>query len=413
MLKGKIAFCTVPHLGGIYSVYTRLQQSLSQQGWQIFCVTVGNEKYDWYGYDAKLADEGYVEIASGETNLKQSVKAFVDWVQKEKIDIVIPMSSKICLSAIPHLPKTTYVVTRCVDITPFAYRLVIPSKERTTKIVVTSKRQWHDLKNKYRIPENKLFLIPNAVDTNYFSGKHDSLKSSFLEVIRLGFVGRLENRQKSIFYLVKITQYLQKKGITWHLDIVGDGPDKKELLRRFEQNKIEKQVKFHGAQPLRNIPAILNKIDILVMPSKFEGFPSALIEAMATGVVPVCSRLKGVTDWIVDDQKTGILCSPNNPKAFAQAIFELATNRTRLISMGKAAQAEIKQRFNIQRFQNNWSQLFSDVINSKSFDIEPLSWSKFRLSPAFHRSLSNRLLFQWIPRSWKDKMRLKLEIFQK
>ena len=67
----------------------------------------------------------------------------------------------------------------------------------------------------------------------------------------------------------------------------------------------------------------LSHADIFLMPSKFEGFPNALLENMANGVVPIVSRIKGVTDWIVDNEVNGLICNQGNSQQFAECVRRL------------------------------------------------------------------------------------------
>ena len=65
------------------------------------------------------------------------------------------------------------------------------------------------------------------------------------------------------------------------------------------------------------------------MPSRFEGFGFSLIEAMAAGCVPIVSRIHGVTDWIVEDGKTGFVCGIDKPREFAERLIQLSKDRGR------------------------------------------------------------------------------------
>jgi hypothetical protein len=151
-------------------------------------------------------------------------------------------------------------------------------------------------------------------------------------------------------------------------------------------------------------------MDVLVKPTRSEGCPSSLIEAMAAGVVPVCSRIRGVTDWIVDDGRTGLLCPIDHVRAFADAIERLARGRDAFGRMAAAARAEVTEHFGLDEFGRRWDALFSRLkASAPPAVLAPRPWSEFRSSPAFDPPLSNRLLYRWLPRRLKDRVRARLE----
>ena len=96
-----------------------------------------------------------------------------------------------------------------------------------------------------------------------------------------------------------------------------------------------------------NIEHYFRAADVFVLPTAREGLPNVLLEAMASGVPPVITRLEGVTDWIVTPGVTGELVPAVDSTAFADAIEGLLASRERREAMGAAARAHVAQHFSL------------------------------------------------------------------
>jgi glycosyltransferase involved in cell wall biosynthesis len=406
-MRAKVAFCTVPHYGGIYSVYRRVRSAVADYGWDVRSVQVAGEERHWYGYDVALSGPEHTILPVKNPEIKHAARAFVSWVEQEKIDVVIPMSSKIALAALPHLPARTAVVTRCVDITPFTYRLVITCLARTDRIVVTSPRQQRDLVSQYRAPPDRIRHVPNAVDLRRFCSRGKVSANGFAP-LRLVVLDRAEDRQKRIFMLPGIARRLDKKGIPFTLTVIGDGPDLESLRFRLTPWIDSGVVRCIGAIPVDAVPEILRQADVLLKTSRFEGFPSSLIEAMAAEVVPVVSHIAGVTDWIVRHGETGLLCPVDDENSFAEACAKLHQDAGRRLRMGEAAREDVQRRFGIDNFGERWASIFSEAV-SNGVPTRPVrSWQDFH-EPNLGPSPGRQFLLQWIPRGWKDNARARVE----
>src|SRR5260221_68538 len=120
-------------------------------------------------------------------------------------------------------------------------------------------------------------------------------------------IGRIEDAAKGIFWLPKI---LERVPSSIRLTIAGDGPDLPELRRRCVA--LGNRVTFLGNVQVNAVPALLGSHDVLLMPSRYEGFGMTVIESMAAGCIPLVARIKGVTDEIITDGLDGMLFPPGD-----------------------------------------------------------------------------------------------------
>ncbi len=167
------------------------------------------------------------------------------------------------------------------------------------------------------VKEKKIVVVPTGVDIEKFSGA-GALDRSELGVSNEDFVivyaGLLVPR-KGIDIMLKVVKRLEEGDVK--LLLVGDGPKKKEYIDLAEKLEIRDKVKFLGWR--KDIPNILKSADLLFLPSRGEGLPGIVMEAMAAGLPIVASDIPCVPD-LVEDGKDGFLCRMNDIECFAEKI---------------------------------------------------------------------------------------------
>ena len=168
----------------------------------------------------------------------------------------------------------------------------------------------------------KIKVIPNGIDLKRFKGLEPKTHAGFLVIT----VARLE-KVKGIEYLIEAASRSDLLGRSDILIlIIGDGSQRKNLENLVKKLNLQEKVKFLGQIPNEEIPKYLAQADCFVLPSIKEGFGIAILEAMAAGLPVIGTRVGGIMD-IIEDQKTGILVEPENPRAIANAIQEIYSGR--------------------------------------------------------------------------------------
>ena len=171
-------------------------------------------------------------------------------------------------------------------------------------------------------------------------------------------VGRLA-RQKRLDVLIEAFAQVRRKMPTT-LWICGDGPLRKQLLRRTTALGLQDDVTFWGFQS--NPYAFMRCASLLALTSDFEGMPNALIEAQALGLPVVSTRCPTGPDEIVEDGVTGHLVPPGDVNAVADALFGMLTNPERCAAMGSRGQQRVHQLFHVQKIMSDWEDLLSHVV---------------------------------------------------
>jgi glycogen(starch) synthase len=147
---------------------------------------------------------------------------------------------------------------------------------------------------------------------------------------RVAYLGRLAP-QKDVGTLLEAFAYLPSGA---RLLLVGDGPDRAALQRRAQ--RFGSRVHFAGFVPHAAVPAVLQHVDLLVLPSLYEDLSSALIEAMAAGLPVVASGVGGTAD-LVHDGVNGLLVAPRDPAALAAAISRILADPAAAARLSAAA----------------------------------------------------------------------------
>lgn len=141
--------------------------------------------------------------------------------------------------------------------------------------------------------------------------------------------------------------------------IAGAGPDELGLKQLCIELGIAKQVKFLGF--VRDIPSLLNKADIFLMPSRWEGFGLAAVEAMNAGLPLVVSDVEGLREVV--SKKSAFIVPGQNPEDYAEALRLLCSNPVLRQSMGQAAFEE-SLKYSADAMIDSYVRLYESLLAS-------------------------------------------------
>jgi glycogen synthase len=173
------------------------------------------------------------------------------------------------------------------------------------------------------ISEDRIHVLPSGFEPSAFSqAGPDALPD--VPRPRVGYVGRLA-AEKGPDLLVEAFGRMVEVA---HLVIVGDGPLRPVVLAAVQRCPARDRISLSGFVPHAEVPQVLASLDVLAMPSVYEEMGSVLVEAMASGVPVVASRVGGIPD-VVADGVTGVLVPPRDVDAFAGALDRLVADPER------------------------------------------------------------------------------------
>lgn len=176
----------------------------------------------------------------------------------------------------------------------------------------------------------RVHLIPNGVDCDFWSPAADGPKGG----ARLIAVGRLE-RVKGVDVLIDAFARLAEQHPDARLTIVGDGGERAALERQAATLGLSDRIAFLGTMDAAGVRQCYRQANLFVLPSRSEGLPLALLEAMACALPAVAARVGGVGE--VMTPATGLMVPPEDPPALAAALSDMLDDPARLRAAGRAA----------------------------------------------------------------------------
>ncbi|MCI0580717.1 MAG: glycosyltransferase [Chloroflexi bacterium] len=200
---------------------------------------------------------------------------------------------------------------------------------------------------------DKLVIIHCGVDTDFFRPEAPAGARPEADTPAILCVGTLYE-VKGQKHLLAACRLLREQGIHAACHFVGNGPDRQALEQQARDSGLAGFVHFHGQQTREKVAEWLRRADVVVAPSvpsadsRREGIPVALMEAMASGVPVVASRLSGIPE-LVEDGVTGLLVAPGDALAIAAALARLLADPTLRQRLGAGGRAKIMRDFNLYR----------------------------------------------------------------
>lgn len=209
-------------------------------------------------------------------------------------------------------------------------------------VVTISESNRHFMTEKFGLAAEDIKVIHCGVDLEKFK-RVNSLNRFKNPVLKFINVGRLVP-EKAQEILLHAFFKAHKKGVSFHLTIVGDGPLKRQLEGLCKTLCIDDYVEFVGAQTQDVVIKLLQDSDVFILSSRSEGLPVACMEAMATGPLMVATRINGIPE-LVRNLENGLLVENEDIKGLSDAICWIDQNRSELEKMSLSARKSVELDF--------------------------------------------------------------------
>jgi glycosyltransferase involved in cell wall biosynthesis len=170
-------------------------------------------------------------------------------------------------------------------------------------------------------------------------------------------VGRLA-AQKGFDILIEAFARITAKHPDWHLAIYGEGPDRAELEQLRDALSLKENVSLQGLT--KNVETVFAEASLFALPSRFEGYPNALLEALAAGLPVIATAAPGGASEILADGKYGMLVRPSDAEALASALDAMMSDvalREAYASRATDAVAEL----NVEEVGRRWLDLLTGL----------------------------------------------------
>jgi glycosyltransferase involved in cell wall biosynthesis len=194
--------------------------------------------------------------------------------------------------------------------------------------------------------------IWNGVDLARFQGQSGSAGGPAV------FVGRL-SPEKDVATLLRATSIVVQREPSFRLQIAGDGPCVAELHELAGALGVRGRVEFLGE--VQDVPGLLRRAGVFVLPSLSEGLALTVLEAMACGLPVVATQVGGTPEAVLEGE-TGLLVPAEDPRALADALLRVHRDATLARTLGTAGRARAHAHFDARVMVRRYESLYSEVL---------------------------------------------------
>jgi glycosyltransferase involved in cell wall biosynthesis len=207
------------------------------------------------------------------------------------------------------------------------------------------------------LPQGRRLVIPNPMDVAQIQST-EGVPVPLPCPRNVVSMGRLEH-QKGFDLLIEAFAGLGPDFKDWGLVILGEGRRRQELQRQIDELGLADRILL--AKPQSNPFVTLRRADLFVMPSRYEGFGNALVEAMICGLPAIATDCWSAPMDIIQQGVDGLIVPPDDVKALREGMQELMRDPARRQNLAEAGQVSA-QRYELPAVMQRWEQLIADVL---------------------------------------------------
>lgn len=338
--------------GGITSYILTLSKGLISRGVNVWVISSGGDCESLLKsigakhvrMDLKIKSEGHPKFW-------MAILPLIRFLKEHKIDMMHAQTRVTAvLSAIAaRWTQVPYVTTCHGFFKPRLIRLMFPCWGKS--VIAISKPVYEHLEFGFNVNVQRISLIPNGIDHTQFSPVDHKQRDVLREAKKIsgnpviGIIARLSS-VKGIDVMIAAMPLVLEQFPNACLWIVGQGDQEAYLKDCVLKRNLNKSINFLPA--VNQASALLPLFDIFVMPSLQEGLGLSVMEAQASGVPVVASKVGGLVD-LIEDGQTGFLVAPNHFKELAERIMMLLKDPHKAECMAQTALERIKTQFSAER----------------------------------------------------------------
>ena len=243
------------------------------------------------------------------------------------------------------------------------------SIEKSDGITAVSDQLAEETQRQFKIA-NPVEIIPNFVDSDKFTPefRSESRRAAFARPGEF-LLGHMSNFRpvKRVLDVIRIFQILHRD-LPARLLMIGEGVDLEPARNLAAELGIMEHVTFLG--PVDQVPEVLAQLDLFLLPSEYESFGLAALEAMACGVPVVASRTGGLPE-VIEDGESGCLCEVGDVKSMAARAEELLSNPRKMERFTAAARERAQNQFQPGGVVDTYESFYLKIIEESDVAARP------------------------------------------
>ena len=230
-------------------------------------------------------------------------------------------------------------------------QFIYPIWKRAKKVIAVSAHTRQLALQHYPV---SIEVIPNGADVKQLAPSAITVNTP----PRLIFAGRFMPQKNPLAIIQTLSQL---KDLTWKCSMLGDGPLLEDVKREIEKTGMSERFDLPGWVTPETVLDQFSKSDILFMPSLSEGLPVVGVQALATGLAIVASKIGGFLD-LVESEKNGYLIDVQDIPAFSRVLREMISNPEVLLRFREASLEKARE-FDIQKVVDQYQFILKSVLN--------------------------------------------------
>jgi glycosyltransferase involved in cell wall biosynthesis len=236
----------------------------------------------------------------------------------------------------------------------------------TDRIIAVSGAVKESLIRYDRIKPEKVQVIYNGIDFQKFND-HVSSREVRSELgikpedFVIGVIARLEE-QKGHRYLLEALAQKPELLVPFKILIIGDGKLRPALEEESRKRGLSSHVLFLGTR--KPISPMLKAMDLFLLPSLWEGFSMAILEALAAGVPVIATRVGGAEE-VITSGEDGFLIPPGDVQSLAEALLDAFSHRDKYLEMARKGKERVHQNFSKERHVDALQRLYWQILSEK------------------------------------------------
>ncbi|MDX9692266.1 MAG: glycosyltransferase family 4 protein [Acholeplasmataceae bacterium] len=292
------------------------------------------------------------------------IKRMANYMKTKHIDIVHVFTSTgklwgrlaACSAKVPVIISTEESLFRNTKLDRFLERVLA---KKTDAIITNSQQSMISAQTATKLSPSLYHVIHNGIDLSPFGNNQITHSSS--DKTNILCVARLDER-KGLFYLIDAIHMLIQQHKNVHLSIAGDGKLYQSLADKVEENQLGKHVSLLGF--VDNVPSLMATHDLFILPSLEEGFGNVILEAMASNLYVIATRVGGIPEIISSDD-LGTLIEPKSADAIKEGILFAINNQNIIDQRRMNAYTHAFKHFSYTHMMKSHEKLYLDLYEKK------------------------------------------------
>lgn len=294
--------------------------------------------------------------------MRQQIRHLKKLLSDESIDVIYDRTFHMTMIAGPasrerDIPRISTIVSPPELALPLVEKRFVRMKQSrlakayraSQQVIAVSKIAADSAASFYQLPFKSITVLPNPVDTaalrqNIERDQPPETKST-LTLVCVGRMTEEKGHRDLINAIVMAQANWPNTNPAIHLQLIGDGPLRVDLESLAREVRKPHSVEFCGT--LSNVGPSIIHADALILPSRFEGMPNVVLEAMALGT-PVIATRAGGTIELEREEPTILWANPQDPSSLAKAILSFASDRESAVQRTRAATRLITEHHKIE-----------------------------------------------------------------